>query len=260
MTTSVQPGEPKKRPTALVTGASQGIGAGVAIALARSGYDVAVSSTRPDKLGPALSAIEGAGGRAVPVALDVRAQTQIERAVAETLAALGSIDVLVNNAGVPLRKLALDVTSEEWDAVMSANLTGTFFLTQRVGRHFVESGRPGCIITIASTHGIVGRAERSTYGISKAGLIHMTRMLALEWAPYGIRLNAIASGRVESGSPARAASAANPQYLRALLDTIPLRRFCSVEEVAQAVCYLASPEARYITGHTLVMDGGLTAA
>jgi len=256
----VSTGTASGRPVAFVTGASQGIGAGVAAALARAGYDVVVSSTLPDKLGPTLSAIAAAGARGAAAALDLRDQGVIERAAAEALTAFGQIDVLVNNAGVPLRRLALDVTPGEWDAVLAANLTGTFFLTQQIARHWVKRNHPGCIVNIASTHGLVGRAERSTYGISKAGLMHMTRMLALEWAPHGIRVNAIAPGRVESGSPARAASAANPAYLQRMLDAIPLRRFCSVDEVAQAVCYLASREASYVTGHTLVMDGGLTAA
>ena len=247
------------RPAAFVTGASQGIGAGIALALARSGFDVAVSSTDPKKLGAILPALEAAGARGVPVALDARSQADIERAAREAIAALGHVDVLVNNAGVPLRKLALDVTPAEWDEVMDANVTGAFFLTQRIGRHLVATRRPGCIVNIASTHGMVGRAERSTYGIAKAGLIHMTRILAVEWAEYGIRVNAIAPGRVESGSPARAGTAANPEYLSKVLKGIPLHRFCSVDEVAQAVCYLVGPHARYITGHTLVLDGGLTA-
>ncbi|HEX6002759.1 MAG TPA: SDR family oxidoreductase [Burkholderiales bacterium] len=252
--------EPTSRRVAFVTGASQGIGAGIAAALAHARFDVAVSSTHPENLGATLSAIERAGARATGVALDVRDDDAIERAVSDIVARLGGIDVLVNNAGVPLRRHALDVTIEEWDSVIGANLTGAFFVTQRVARHLVAAGRAGCIVNIGSTHGLVGRAERSTYGIAKAGLMHMTRMLAVEWARYGIRVNAVAPGRVESGSPARAASAANPEYLKSILDRVPLRRFCTVEEVAAAVCYLAGPAAEYITGQTLVLDGGLTAA
>lgn len=248
-----------RRRTAFVTGASQGIGAAVAVALARDGFDVAVSSTRPEKLAGVTAALKAAGAAAVPVALDVCSHSGIEQAMSEVIGAFGRLDVLVNNAGVPLRKLALEVTPAEWDAVMGANLTGTFFLTQHMGRHLIGSKRPGCIISIASTHGLVGRAERSTYGIAKAGIIHMTRMLAIEWAEHGIRVNAIAPGRVDSMSPARAATAADPKYLESALKRVPLRRFCSLEEVAQAVCYLASPRAEYITGQTLVLDGGLTA-
>jgi NAD(P)-dependent dehydrogenase (short-subunit alcohol dehydrogenase family) len=245
---------------ALVTGASQGIGAAVAVALARDGYDVAVSSTARRKLAPVLAQIESAGVKAVGVELDVRVPASVDQAVREALAALGRIDVLVNNAGVPLHKLALDVTPDDWDTVMEANLTGSFFMTQRVARHLVESGRPGCIINIGSTHGLVGRAQRSTYGISKAGMMHMTRMLAVEWAQYGIRVNTVAPGRVDSGTPSRSANAADESYLKSARDRVPLGRFCTVEEVAQAVCYLASPGAAYVTGHTLVLDGGLTAA
>jgi NAD(P)-dependent dehydrogenase (short-subunit alcohol dehydrogenase family) len=247
------------RRTALVTGASQGIGAAVAVALARKGFDIALTSTHPERLTGVVSTLEAAGARTAPVALDVRSHDGIKQAISQVIGALGRIDVLVNNAGVPLRKLALDVTPAEWDAVIATNLTGTFFLTQQVGRHLIDNRRPGCIVSIASTHGLVGRAERSTYGISKAGVTHMTKMLAIEWAKHGIRVNDVAPGRVESGSPARTATSADPQYLESARDRIPLGRFCSVEEVAQAVCYLVSPEADYITGQTLVLDGGLTA-
>ncbi|MGQ0525037.1 MAG: SDR family NAD(P)-dependent oxidoreductase [Betaproteobacteria bacterium] len=254
------PEAPQERRVALITGASQGIGAATALALAREGYDVAVSSTHPENLAPLLPGIQAAGARAASVALDVRSQAGIEGAVAEIIAALGRIDVLVNNAAIPSHKLALDVTPEEWDDVMETNLTGAYFVTQQVGRHLVAMKRAGCIISIASTHGLVGRAQRSVYGISKAGLIQMTRMLAIEWAQHGIRVNAVAPGRVESGTPTRSASAGDAGYLRSARDRVPLGRFCTVGEVAQAVCYLASPAAAYITGHTLVLDGGLTAA
>jgi NAD(P)-dependent dehydrogenase (short-subunit alcohol dehydrogenase family) len=128
--------------------------------------------------------------------LDLRSQDSIEHAVGEALAAFGQLDVLVNNAGVNLRQRAADVTPAEWDAVIDTNVTGTFFLTQQAGRHWIAGGRPGCVVNIASTHGLVGAAERSTYGISKAAIIHMTKMLAIEWAEHGIRVNAIAPGRV----------------------------------------------------------------
>jgi len=244
------------RPAAFVTGASQGIGAAIALALARDGFDVAVSSTRPDKLAGVVAEIEAAGGRAVPVALDVRAPGSIEKAMTQVVSACGHLDVLVNNAGVPLRKLALDVTPAEWETVIDVNLKGTFFMSQQMGRQLVRSGRPGSIVSIASTHGIVALAQRSTYGIAKAAIMHMTRMLAIEWAEHGIRVNAVAPGRVDT--PSRSGSLAEPGYRDTALARIPLRRFGTADEIAGAVSYLVSPAAAYITGQILVLDGGLT--
>jgi 2-deoxy-D-gluconate 3-dehydrogenase len=247
----------ENRRTAFVTGASQGIGAAIALALARDGFDVAVSSTRPEKLAAVVSGIEAAGARAVRVALDVRSPELIDKAMAQVVSACGHLDVLVNNAGVPLKKPALDVTSKDWREVIDVNLKGTFFMSQRMGRHLVTAGRPGCIVSIASTHGLVALASRSAYGIAKAAVIQMTRMLAIEWAEHGIRVNAVAPGRVDT--PTRAWSAGEPGYRESALARIPLRRFGASEEVAGAVSYLVSPAAAYITGQTLVLDGGLTA-
>ena len=248
------------RRTALVTGASYGVGAATALALARAGYDVAVSATRAENLRDATAKLAAADARVVPLVLDLRSQDSIEHAVGEVLAAFGQLDVLVNNAGVNLRQRAADVTSAEWDAVIDTNVAGTFFLTQQAGRHWIAGGRPGCVVNIASTHGLVGAAERSTYGISKAAIIHMTKMLAIEWAGHGIRVNAIAPGRMETDSPSRAAKGSDPAYMAAMLARIPLHRLATAEEVAAAVCWLASPTAASVTGHTLVIDGGLTAA
>jgi NAD(P)-dependent dehydrogenase (short-subunit alcohol dehydrogenase family) len=253
----MSPGSPG-RPRAFVTGASYGIGAATAVALAREGFDVAVSELRPEQLTDTVTAITATGARAVPVALDVRSLPSIHGAMADVLAALGGLDALVNNAGVPLTRPALEVTEAEWDEVIGVNLRGAFFLCQQLGRHLIGSGRPGCIVSIASTHGVIGIAERSTYGIAKAGIIQMTRMLAIEWAAHGIRVNAVAPGTVET--PSRAAVyAANPERREFMMNRIPLRRFGTAEEMAAAVCYLASPAAAYITGQTLLVDGGLTA-
>ena len=247
----------ERKRAAFVTGASRGIGAAIAVGLAREGYDVAVSSTRPEKLSEVVAELKSAGARAAAVALDVRSQASIDQAMATAIGALGPLDVLVNNAGVALKKPALEVTGAQWDEVVGTNLTGTFFMSQKMGRHLAESGRPGSIISIASTHGLVGLAERSLYGIAKAGVMHMTRMLAIEWAERGIRVNAIAPGRVETAS--RAESFTDPGYREWATARIPLARFGTVEEIAAAACYLASPAAAYITGQTLVVDGGLTA-
>jgi NAD(P)-dependent dehydrogenase (short-subunit alcohol dehydrogenase family) len=244
---------------AFVTGASYGIGAATALALARDGFDVAVSATRIENLADTMAKLKAGGTRAAPVRLDLCSHTSIEQAMTEIIRALGRVDVLVNNAGAVLSKAATEVTAAEWDTVMSTNLSGTFFMSQQMGRHLIDSRRPGCIISITSTHGIVGAAARSTYGISKAAIIHMSKMLAIEWAEHGIRVNTIAPGRLNTPSPARAASAADPKYMQAMLNRIPLHRLCTAEEVAAAVSYLSSRHAEYITGQTLVLDGGLTA-
>ena len=245
------------RSAAFVTGASTGIGAAIAVAFARQGWDVAMSATRQERLADTAREVENIGGRAVRVTLDLRSLAGMEAAVAEVFKAFGHLDALVNNAGVTIRKPALDVTIEDWETVMQTNVRGTFFLCQHVGRRLAAECAPASIITIASTHGVVGLPNRVIYGMSKAALIQMTRMLAIEWADYGIRVNAIAPGTVDT--PSREHALADPEARRMMLDRIPLRRFATAAEVADAVCFLAGPGAAYMTGQTLVFDGGLTA-
>lgn len=245
-----------QRRVAFVTGASQGLGAAIAIALAREGFDVAAASTKVASLASTLKAIEAAGRRAVAVALNLAEVSSVESAIAAATA-LGPLDVLVNNAGITLRRSALEMTPDEWDSILAVNLKGTFFLTQQMGRHLVAAKRPGCVINMASTHGLLGFPQRLAYGVSKAGLMHMTRMLAIEWAQHGIRVNAIAPGTVST--PSREAHfSADPAAREAMIARVPLKRFATMEEVAAAVCYLASPAAQYVTGQTLILDGGLT--
>jgi NAD(P)-dependent dehydrogenase (short-subunit alcohol dehydrogenase family) len=248
------------RKAAFITGASYGVGAATALALAREGFDVAVSATRHENLGHTIAKLERHGAQVLPLVLDLRSLTSVEHAMSDVTAAFGHLDLLVNNAGGNLRKLAVDVTWEEWDAVMAVNLRGAFFLSQQMSKHLSAAKQPGSIVNIVSTHALVGAAERSVYGISKGALIQMMRMLAIEWAPHGIRVNAIAPGRLDTPSASRAARTNDPRYMEAMLARIPLRRLATVEEVAAAVCYLASPQAASITGQTLVLDGGLTAA
>jgi NAD(P)-dependent dehydrogenase (short-subunit alcohol dehydrogenase family) len=243
-----------------VTGASYGVGAATALALARAGYDVAITATRSDNLRRTLATLAETKARVVPLVLDLRGQQSIMRVFGDTLAALGQLDVLVNNAALNLRKLAVDVTPDDWDAVMKTNTRGTFFMSQQAGRHWIAHRQPGCIVNIVSAHGLVGAAERSTYGISKAAVIHMTKMLAVEWGDHGIRVNAVAPGRMQTDSPSRAEKGADPAYMAAVLKRIPLHRLATAEEVAAAVCWLASPVAASVTGQTIILDGGLTAA
>jgi len=248
----------KARPVALVTGASYGIGAAAAIGLAEDGFDVAVTDLRVADLVDTVGGIAAADARGVAIALDIRSQDSIERAFGVAIEALGTIDVLVNNAGVPsLGKSAVDVTRAEWDAIIAVNLTGTFFMAQHMGRYLIGARRPGAIIGVASTHGLVGLSGASAYGIAKAGIIHMARTLAIEWAEHGIRVNAVAPGTTETKT--RALRLSSPDYRKHMLGRIPAGRFGTAEEMAGAIRYLASPQAAYVTGQTLVLDGGLTA-
>jgi NAD(P)-dependent dehydrogenase (short-subunit alcohol dehydrogenase family) len=243
---------------AIVTGASYGIGAACALALARAGFHLAITDTSEANLAPVLSKL--AGAEVLPLALDLRRQDSIEACAAAALQRFGAIDVLVNNAAVNLRRKAVDTGWAEWNDLIAANLTGTFFLTQQVGRHLIARNAAGQIVSVASAHAFVGAAERSAYGISKAGLVQMTRMLAIEWAEHGITVNAVAPGRLMTDSPSRQKTGSDAAYMEAMLKRIPLHRLTTAEEVAGAVAFLVSPAARSITGQTIMLDGGLTAA
>ena len=247
-------GQPR---TALVTGTSAGIGQAVAIALARAGYDLALTELDVGALKDTLAHPDIKQRNAVPLPLDLRSRESINAAFADARAQLGDIDLLVNNAGRPLVKPSVNVTEAEWDDVMSINLKGAFFMSQLFGRACINTKRPGCIVSMASTHGMIGIAERAIYGISKAGLIQMTRMLAVEWADKGIRVNAVAPATVMT--PSREEMLKDPAVRKGMLARIPIGRFVTPEEVAAAVVYLASDGAAAITGHTLMVDGAVTA-
>lgn len=251
------PATPGPRRTALVTGASTGIGRATALDLARHGYDVAIA----DLPGVPLDAVAdhpGLGGaRMLPLALDLRSLASIEACIAAAVQGLGGLDVLVNNAGTQLRGPAVEIDWHDWDALMAVNLKGQYFMATRYARWCMEAGRPGAIVSTASTHGMTGIAGQSVYGIAKGGLIQMTRMLAVEWAQQGIRVNAVAPATVLT--PSRAAALADPARRQMMLERLPTRRFPTEEEVAAAIRFLAAPENRSVTGHVLPVDGGLLA-
>jgi NAD(P)-dependent dehydrogenase (short-subunit alcohol dehydrogenase family) len=241
---------------AFVTGTSTGIGRAISLALARAGYDLAISELDTGLLTEVLQHPDFADRKVVPVRLDLREEQSIEAAFDEALEALSEIDLLVNNAGCALHKPVVDVTWAEWDDVMNTNLKGTYFLSQRFGRYCIDRRRAGSIVSMASTHGVIAIENRSVYGISKAGVAHLTRMLAIEWAEHDIRVNAIAPTTVLT--PSREKLLSDPQRRQAMLARIPTRRFATPEEIAAAVIYLDSPGAASVTGHTLLVDGGLT--
>ena len=244
-------------PIAFITGTSGGLGQAIAVALAREGYDLALTELSTDALKDTLADPAIAGRKAVPVALDLRSQDSIKACFERAVTDLGEIDLLVNNAGRALVRPSVDVTDAEWDDVIDTNLKGAFFLSQLFGRRCIERKRPGAIVSMASTHGMIGIPERLVYGVSKAGLIQMTRMLAIEWAAKNIRVNAIAPTTVLTES--RQQMLSDPKVRADMLSRIPTGRFATPEEIAAAVVYLASPGAASVTGHTLMVDGGLTA-
>lgn len=246
------------RRTALISGASWGIGAATAIALAEDGFDVAVTDLSTQPLAHTVASIKAAGSQALPLALDIRDQASVEKCIADVVATFGSLDLLVNNAGVPSPgKPAIDISRAEWDANIAVNLSGTFFMSTAFGRWAIGAGRPGCVISLASTHGTVGFAGTAPYGVAKAGISHMTRILAIEWAPHKIRVNAIAPGTTLTET--RRPMLQDPERHARMLSRIPLGRFGEPDEMAAAIRYLASPQASYITGQILLLDGGLTA-
>jgi NAD(P)-dependent dehydrogenase (short-subunit alcohol dehydrogenase family) len=243
--------------TALVTGATEGIGQATAWAMADAGHDVIVTDLETGSLAETISGIEAKGRRALGLPLDLRQEASITAALEKAVQMCGPIGLLVNNAGCTLNKPAIDVGWSEWDQVMDVNLKGSYFLTTRFAARCIAEGRAGIVISVASTHGLVGIADRSVYSISKGGLVQMTRALAIEWASADIRVNAVAPGTVLT--PSRARLLADPARRQRMLDRIPIARFPSAEEVAAAIAYLASPLAAAVTGQILPVDGGITA-
>ncbi len=257
--TDTQPQADTRGPRrALVTGASRGLGREIALALARDGYDVALTSRDMGLLEELIAHPDFAGVKSIPISMELLSQDSIDQGFDAAVEGLGGLDLLVNNAGRALLKPAIEVTWDEWDSVVDVNLKGAYFLSSRLARHCIEADRAGAVINIASTHGLTGFAARTVYGTSKGGMIQMTRMLAIEWAEYGVRVNAVAPSTVLTQS--RREMLNDPEVLERMLNRIPSKRFPEPGEIAAAVRYLASPDAISVTGHTLVVDGGLTAA
>jgi NAD(P)-dependent dehydrogenase (short-subunit alcohol dehydrogenase family) len=247
--------------TALVTGAGSGIGQATARALAAAGARVVVTEL-PDRLERAeatVSELQGAGGQALAVALDVRNLDSISECVdAAVQASDGRLDILVNNAGLNVRQPAFEVTEEAWDLVLDTNLKGLFFTAQTAGRVMRDQDPPGgSIVNVSSTMGLVGYYDRAAYCSSKAGVINLSRVLAIEWTPHEIRVNAVCPAFVET--PLTRALLENEAIKSDILGRTPVGRLVTPEEVAAAIAFLAGPAARMITGAALTVDGGWTA-
>ena len=240
---------------ALVTGASSGLGVHFARTLAEAGASVAIAARRADRLASLQAELQQAGARAVAVDLDVQSAESISAAFDKAEAALGPVDILVNNAGISIVKPALDMPEADWDSVVDTNLRGAWLMTQTAAKRWVAAKRPGSIVNIASILGLRTIGQVAPYNASKAGLIHLTRALAMEWARYQIRVNAICPGYIETEMNSDFWKTPGGQRL---IDRIPQRRIGQPEHLDGALLLLASEAGAFMTGSIITVDGGHT--
>jgi len=240
---------------ALVTGASSGLGVHFARTLASAGASVAIAARRADRLASLQAELQKAGSKAAAVDLDVQSGKSVSAAFDAIEQALGPIDIVVNNAGISIVKPALDMPEEDWDAVVDTNLRGAWLVTQTAGKRWVAAKRPGVVVNIASILGLRTIGQVTPYNASKAALIHLTRALAMEWARYDIRVNAICPGYIETEM--------NSDFWKTpagqrLIERIPQRRIGQPEHLDGALLLLSSDAGTFMTGSVLTVDGGHT--
>lgn len=241
---------------AVVTGASRGIGAGLAQALAAAGAKVAATGRDRSALEAIVAAIRSAGGEAEAFDLDVSSVASIGSAYASVHRRFGRLDISVNNAGLGANHPAVAVTEADWDQMMAVNLRGLFFCCQAAGRIMLEAGY-GRIINMSSQAGLVAIKDHAVYAASKGGVNMLTKVLAVEWSGRGVTVNAVAPTFIYT--PGTAERLDQPDYRQAVVERIPAGRVGTIEDVAAAVLYLASEPAGLVTGHILSVDGGWTA-
>jgi glucose 1-dehydrogenase len=241
---------------ALVTGGDQGIGQAIALRFAEEGADVAINFRRNHEgADDTCRQMQKMGRRAVAIQADVGVVADAQRVVAEAISALGGLDILVNNAGIEKNAAFTDVTEQDYRSVIDVNMTGPFFSTQAFARHRSQGGPGGRVIIISSVHEDLPFPNFTAYCMSKGGLKMMMRNLSIELAPLGITINNIAPGAIET--PINRKLLSDPKLLNPLLANIPLRRIGKPADVAGVAAFLASADADYVTGATIVVDGGL---
>jgi NAD(P)-dependent dehydrogenase (short-subunit alcohol dehydrogenase family) len=242
---------------ALVTGASSGLGVHFARTLAEAGASVAIAARRADRLVSLQAELQQAGGKAAAVELDVQSGKSVSAAFDAAEEALGAIDIVVNNAGISIVRPALDMPEEDWDAVVDTNLRGAWLVAQSAAKRWVAAKRPGVVVNIASILGLRTIGQVAPYNASKAGLIHLTRVLAMEWARHDIRVNAICPGYIETEMNSDFWKTPGGQRL---IERIPQRRIGQPEHLDGALLLLASEAGTFMTGSVLTVDGGHTAS
>ena len=243
--------------TAVVVGGTSGIGLHIAKGLALAGANVVATGRRAELVRQIAAEIESLGRRSLPVACDVTSANSLEQLLAEVTAALGPVHILVNSAGTTKRSPTLDVSDAEWNAILETNLTGTLRACRVFGRHMIQQNY-GRIINIASLSSFVALFEVAAYSASKAAVASLTKSLAIEWAPHGVCVNAIAPGVFRTGLNAGLLD--GTARGREFLMRTPMKRFGNLDELAGAAVFLASESAGYVTGHILAVDGGFLAS
>jgi NAD(P)-dependent dehydrogenase (short-subunit alcohol dehydrogenase family) len=240
----------------LVTGGSKGIGRDIALSFAKLGATVAVSGRNEEALSAAVLELNHYSPNCLYVKADIRHVADIHRMVDEAAAHMGGLDVLVNNAGVNIPKPAMEVTEEDWDSILDTNLKGSFFSSQRAAKYFLPQ-KSGKIINIVSQMAFVGYIKRAAYCSSKGGAVQMTKALAVEWAPYNIKVNAVAPTFIET--ELTSSMFEDREFYQDVLNRIPLGKLAQPSDVTGAVLFLASDMANFVTGETIKVDGGWTA-